>query len=186
MHPFVAGLALSLLLAAAAPAPVAKASPPHRFTHSCDLVVNIADPDPKGVNVRAAPGKPPGAVIAVIPLADEWTEVHVVGQAGEWLLIDRAETVDDDAPEGMREVFRGGGWIHSRGLGISELATGEGTVLRIAPADDAAVVKRIVDYDDEPMEKHVVGCRGEWLEIEADGKRAFTRTWCNNERTTCS
>jgi hypothetical protein len=184
MHALVVGLVLPLLFATAAtPAPHAR---PHRFTHSCDIVVNIADPDPKGLNVRAAPGKPPGRVIAVIPLADEWTEVHVVGQAGEWLLVDRAETVDDDAAEGMREVFRGGGWVHSSGLGISELATGEGTVLRAAPADDAAVVKSIKDYDDEPMVKHVVGCRGTWLEIEADGKRAFTRSWCNNERTTCS
>jgi hypothetical protein len=186
MHALVVGLALPALLAAATTTPPPPhATRPHRFTHSCDLRLNVIDPDPKGLNVRAAPGKP-GRVIAVIPRADEWTEVHVVGQAGDWLLIDRAETVDDDAPEGMREVFRGGGWVHSGGLGISELATGEGTVLRAAPADDAAEVKRIVDYDDEPMRKRVLGCRGTWLEIEADGQRAFTRTWCNNERTTCS
>lgn len=185
MNAVVIGLAVSALFAAVA-APPAQAARAHRFTHSCDVTVNIIDPDPHGLNVRAAPGKPPGEVIAVIPKADEWTEVHVVGQAGEWLLIDRAETVDDDAPEGMREVFRGGGWVHARGLGFSELATGEGTVLRAAPSDDAAEVKRIVDYDDEPLRKQVLGCRGEWLEVDADGKRGFTRTWCNNERTTCS
>jgi hypothetical protein len=185
MHPVALGLAVSVLLAASA-APPAPAARPHRFTHSCDVRLDIVDPDPKGLNVRAAPGKPPGKVIAVIPQADEWTEVHVVGQAGDWLLIDLAETVDDDAPDGMHEVFRGGGWVHASGLGISELITGEGTVLRAAPADDAAVVRRIRDYDNEPQHKRVLGCRGPWLEIEADGTRAFTRTWCNNQRTTCS
>lgn len=158
----------------------------HHFTHSCDLRINVVDPDRRGLNVRSAPGKPPGKVIAVIPKADEWTEVHVVGQAGDWLLIDRAGTVDDESPEGMREVFRGGGWVHASGLGISELATGEGTVLRAAPDDHAAEVKRIVDCDDEPQRKRVPGCRGKGLEIEGDGLRGFTRTWCNNERTTCS
>ena len=185
MRPVVAGLLIASGFALVIGEPT-RAAGPHRFTHGCDIQLNIVDPDPKGLNVRSAPGKPPGAVIAVIPKADEWTEVHVVGQAGDWLLIDRAETVDDDAPEGMREVFRGGGWVHSSGLGISELITGEGTVRRAAPSDDAAVVRRIVDYDDEPASKRVLGCRGPWLEIDADGTRAFTRTWCNNERTTCS
>jgi hypothetical protein len=157
-----------------------------RVDHSCDIRLDIVDPDPKGLNVRAAPGKPPGKVIAVIPQADEWTEVHVVGQAGDWLLIDLAQTVDDDAPQGMREIFRGGGWVHASGLGVSELTTGEGTVLRAAPSEDALVVRRIVGDGDEPLHKRVLGCRGPWLEIEADGKRAFTRTWCNNQRTTCS
>ena len=192
MRALAPGLALPLLLAATATVASPPAARPHRFTHTCDITLNIVDPDPKGLNVRAGPGKPPGAaagdnVIAVIPRAEEWTEVHVVGQAGEWLLIDRADTVDDDAPEGMREVFRGGGWVHASGLGWSELTTGEGTVIRAAPADDAAVVKRIVDYDDEPMEKRVLGCNGKFLRVGLDkGVEGWTDTWCNNERTTCS
>jgi hypothetical protein len=186
MRTLAFGVALPLLFAAAPAASTAGVSKPHRFTHGCDLSINVVDPDPRGLNVRSAPGKPPGKVIAVLEPVGEWTEVHVVGQAGEWLLIDRAEAVDDEAPDGMREVFRGGGWVHSSGLGISELYTGDGTVLRTGPSDDAAEVLRVDDYDAQPTQVRVLGCRGTWLEVEADGKRGFTRHWCNNERTTCS
>jgi hypothetical protein len=181
-----AALAALLPLLLSAPAPSHARVGTSRVDHSCDLHLNIVDPDPHGVNVRSAPGKPPAKVIAVLAPVGEWIDVHVVGQTGDWLLIDRAEAVDDDAPEGMREVFRGGGWVHSSTLGISELAVGEGTLLRAAPADDAAVLKTIRDYDDEPLHKRVLGCRGTWLEVEADGVRAFTTTFCTNERTTCS
>ena len=180
------GLALPWLLVAAPAAPTTLHSMPHRFTHSCDVRLNVADPDPRGLNVRSAPGTPPGKVIAVLAPVGEWIEVHVVGQAGEWLLIDGADAIDDEAPEGLRNVFRGGGWVHSGGLGISELYTGDGTVLRAAPADDAAEVKRIDDYDAQPKSVRVLGCRGSWLEVDADGARGFTRNYCTNERTTCS
>jgi hypothetical protein len=181
------GLALPLLLAATPAAPATDVPGPHRFTHSCDLSLNVVDPDPRGLNVRAAPGKPPGKVIAVLEPVGDWTQVHVVGQAGEWLLIDRAEAVDDEAADGMREVFRGGGWVHASGLGVSELYVGgEGVVLRAGPSEDAAEVLRIDDYDRQPTQVRVLGCRARWLEVEAGGKRGFTRTWCNNERTTCS
>ena len=46
-------------------------------------------------------------MIAVLKPEGEWTEVHAVAQSGDWLRIDLASTVDDDAPEGMRKVFHG-------------------------------------------------------------------------------
>ena len=77
------------------------------------LLVPPVVTDPKGMNVRA---KPAGPVVARIPLAAEWTEVHVTGQSGDWFRIDLAETVDDDAPGGMRTVYRRRhGWVHGRG-----------------------------------------------------------------------
>ena len=115
----------------------------------------------------------------------EWTEVHAIGQSGEWLRIDLASTVDDDAPEGMRDVFKGNGWVHVSGVGISELSTGEGTVLRAAPDDNAAVVRKVMP-DSEPKHTRVLGCHGKWLQVEADGVPAWTRSFCTNERTTCS
>jgi hypothetical protein len=151
----------------------------------CDLELNVADPDPKGLNVRASPGKPAGRVIARLVPVGEWIELHVTGQSGDWLRIDRASAVDDEAVDGMREVFRGLGWVHVSGVGISELSTGEGTVLRESPADSAAVVRRIAP-DTEPKRTRILGCRGKWLHVEADGVPAWTRSFCTNERTTCS
>ena len=96
-----------------------------------------------------------------------------------------ASTVDDDAQDGMREVFRGDGWVHVSGLGISELMTGEGTVLRAAPSDSAKPLKKI-GPDDEPKRTRILGCSGKFLKVDADGLIAWTRQYCTNERTTCS
>jgi hypothetical protein len=182
----LAALVPLLAAAAATPPPSPPSRAPHRFTHSCDLHLNVVDPDPKGLNVRSGPGKPPARVIAVLAPVGEWIDVHVVGQAGEWLLIDAADAIDDEAPEGLRELFRGGGWVHVAGLGISELSVGQGTRLRAAPDAGAAVVRDIPTPEDEPKHVRVLGCRGPWLEVEADGVHGFTDTFCTNERTTCS
>jgi hypothetical protein len=188
-----------VLLAAACPlaAALALAAPagtnPYRLgnsrvSHSCDIELNVVDPDPAGANLRSAPSTRTGQVIGRLEPDGEWTQVHVVGQAGAWLLIDRADTVDDEAPEGMREVFRGGAWMHRDTLGVSELTTGEGTVVRESPADDAAVVLAITLPEHEPSPRaRVLGCKGKWLHVDLDaGTAGWTRTWCNNERTTCS
>ena len=166
---------------AASPAPRPVLVPP--VVAACDLQLDVVDPDPKGMNVRA---RPAGPVIARIPLAADWTQVHVTGHAGDWFRIDLAETVDDDAPGGMREVYRRRhGWVHASGLGMSELNTGEGTILRATPSDEAKPLLRITP-DNEPKRVRVLACQGKWLQVEADGLKGWTHTWCNNQRTTCS
>lgn len=182
---------LALALAgtfAALPSPPATAAIANsRVDHSCDLRLNVVDPDPAGVNLRSGPSVRTGKVIATLAPVGEWISVHVVGQAGAWLLIDHAEAIDDDAPDGVREVFRGGGWVHASRLGISELLVGEGTVLRASPAADAAEVRRIATPDDEPAQKRVLGCRAGYLQVDlGDGVSGWTDTFCTNERTTCS
>ena len=186
MRPFaqVATIA-ALCVAAAALADSPMHSAPPAGVQACNVILNVHDPDPKGLNVRATPGKPPGKVITALKPDGEWTEVHAVAAAGDWLRIDRASTVDDDAPDGMREVFRGDGWVHVSGLGISELMTGEGTMLRAAPSDSAKLLKRI-GPDDEPKRTRILGCSGEFIQVDADGLVAWTRQYCTNERTTCS
>jgi hypothetical protein len=150
---------------------------------ACDLRLDVVDSDPKGMNVRA---RPAGAVLARIPLAAEWTEVHATGFADGWFRIDLAETVDDDAPGGMRTVYRRRhGWVHASGLGVSELDTGAGTILRASPSDDSKSLLRVTSGN-EPKQVRVLACQGRWLQVEADGLRAWTRSWCNNQRTTCS
>jgi hypothetical protein len=182
----VAAGALVALAGLAFPEKSAGAGPPvlvPPVVVACDLRLDVVDPDPKGMNVRA---KPAGPVLARIPLAAEWTEVHVTGYASDWFRIDLAETVDDDAPGGMRAVYRRRhGWVHASGLGMSELNTGEGTILRASPADSANQLRRITP-DNEPKKLRVLACQGKWLRVDADGLVGWTRSWCNNQRTTCS
>ena len=184
---------LTLAASLVAASVVAAATPTYRIgtsrvSHSCDLELNVVDPDPLGPNVRSGPSTRTGKVIARLAPQGEWTYVHVVGQAGAWLLVDRATVVDDAEPDGEREVFRGGGWMHSSTLGFSELMTGEGTLLRDAPSADARVVRTVSMHDDAsegPI--RVLGCRGKFIHVDlGGGEHAWTDTWCNNERTTCS
>ena len=184
-------IALAACLAVATTA-IATPAPTYRVgnsraSHSCDVELNVVDPDPLGANVRSGPSAKTGKVIARFAPQGEWTYVHVVGQAGAWLLIDRAVVVDDDAPDGEREIFRGGGWMHSSTLGFSELMTGEGTLLREAPSPDAKVLRKATMDDDAAGGRiRVLGCRGRFIQVDLGGSAPWTDTWCNNERTTCS
>ena len=179
--------ALATLLVALPAQPGAAKLRGSRVDHSCDIHLNVIDPDPAGVNVRSAPDAKSGKVIATLAPVGEWISVHVVGQAGDWLLLDHAIAIDDNAPGGERTMFDGGGWMHASRLGISELLVGEGTVLRATPAANAAVLRTIATPDDEPAQKRVLGCRAKWLHVDiGGGVRGWTDTFCTNERTTCS
>jgi hypothetical protein len=176
-----------LVAAANVPAPAASAAATTPVsTVACDVVLNVDDPDPNGLNVRNAPDARTGKVVAVLKPDGDWTEVHVVGQRGNWLQIDRADTIDDNADNGERAVFRGRGWVHVSKLGISELHVGEGTVVRDRPAPKGAVLLRIDNDDQEPKSTRVLGCDASYIKIEFDGRIGWTREWCTNERTTCS
>lgn len=149
----------------------------------CDVELNVIDPDPKGLNVRATPGVD-GKVVAVLAPVGEWITVHVVAQRGDWMRIDRAVAMDDAADDGERKVFTGDGWVHVRMLGVSELFTGDGTVLRSAPAASAPVLLRLRREDDTGT--RVLGCSGRYLQVRHGRHVGWTDRWCNNERTTCS
>ena len=176
-------LVLTVLLAASAPAPSAAVQTPAPATVACDVQLKVADPDPKGLNVRAGPSAT-APIVGVLKPDGDWTWVHATGQGGDWIAIDRAETIDDDAPNGSRAVYAKTGWVHVGKLGISELQTGNGTVLRDRPAADARVVKRIGAQDTAPV--RVLGCHGKFIEVRTGRLRGWTDRWCNNERTTCS
>jgi hypothetical protein len=153
---------------------------------TCDVMLNVDDPDPKGLNVRAEPNAKTGKIVAVLKPIGDWTQVHVVGQRGNWVHIDHAEAIDDSAENGMREVFKGDGWVYTNKLGLSELYVGDGTIIRDKPARDGAELLRIDTPDAEPKSTKVLGCEASFLKIEFDGKVGWTDAWCTNERTTCS
>ena len=70
---------------------------------ACDVQLNVNDPDPAGLNVRAAPG---GAVIGALKPKGEWVQVHVVGSSGAWASIEGATLYTEDHAEG-RPAFEG-------------------------------------------------------------------------------
>jgi hypothetical protein len=186
MKPTLACALATLLIALPAQPGVAKLRN-SRVDHSCDIQLSVIDPDPAGVNVRSAPDATNGKVIATLAPVGEWISVHVVGQTGDWLLVDHAIAIDDDAPGGERTMLEGGGWMHASRLGFSELLVGEGTTLRADPAADSAVVRTIATPDDEPAQKRVLGCKAKWLHVDiGNDVHGWTETWCTNERTTCS
>jgi type V secretory pathway adhesin AidA len=155
-------------------------------TVACDVILNVDDPDPKGLNVRATPDAKKGKVIAVLKPVGEWTQVHVTGQSGNWMRIDHAEAVDDNAENGQRSVFQGDGWVYTSKLGISELYVGDGTIIRDQPKREGAVLLQLDTDEKEPKATKVLGCEASYIKINFDGKIGWTRDWCTNERTTCS
>ncbi len=150
---------------------------------SCDVELNVTDPDPQGLNVRSSPASS-ATVVGVLKPDGDWTSVHATGQRGDWLSIDHAETIDDNAKGGSRTVFDKIGWVHVSKLGVSELATGSGTMLRDKPAAVGKVLLRIKDEDSAPTQ--VLSCQGKYIKVRHGKLEGWTDTWCNNERTTCS
>jgi hypothetical protein len=166
-------------------APVAAEALPAN-TIACDVELNVADPDPKGLNVRATPDAKKGKVTAVLKPIGDWTQVHVVGQSGDWLRIDHAEAIDDSAENGQRQVFQGNGWVYASKLGVSELYVGDGTIVRDQPKREGAVILQLDTPDKEPKKTKVLGCNAGYIKVDIDKKVGWTNSWCTNERTTCS
>ncbi|HWS90416.1 MAG TPA: SH3 domain-containing protein [Pyrinomonadaceae bacterium] len=110
----VAALAFIATASARGTSPAAPAQKSAAAPAACDVDAYVVDPDPKGLNVRDAPGVH-GRVVATIPLDGEGTNVHIVASdASGWVQIDRAETIMGAV------VFDGKkGWVSGNMLGIA-------------------------------------------------------------------
>lgn len=145
---------------------------------ACDVTVDVTDPDPRGTNVRATPG---GQVIGVLntasdPSADDWIEVHVIAQAGDWFRIDRADLVGDD----RKTIFRGRGYVHRSVLGASGLQSH--SQLRADHDDHSRLIAEDLAGD---QDVRLLGCWGAFARIRVREGVGWTRTLCLNQRTTC-
>lgn len=148
-------------------------------SQACNVTADVIDGDPKGTNVRAAPG---GTVIAVLkassnPSADDWIEVRIAGQSGDWFLIDRADLVGDD----RKTIFHGQGYVHRSVLGASGLQAG--AQIR---TDHDARSPMLVEHADGDQPVQFLGCWGEFAKIHIKEGTGWTRSLCLNQRTTCS
>jgi hypothetical protein len=165
---------------AAAPGAVGKGPIPLKPSVECDVKLNVVDRDPKGLNVRTTPQILPNNIRTVIPLSD-WTRVHVVGEAGDWYLIDGYE-VFPDSGEDRDEQLPGGhrDWVHKSKLGGVRSVAGA-----MMYAEPNARGKYLIRF--KPDEELVVlGCSGAFLKVRAQGTVGWTREVCTNERTTCA
>jgi hypothetical protein len=147
---------------------------------ACDVSVDITDTDPKGTNVRAAPG---GAVIASLgnPNVEGWIEVHITGQAGDWYEIDRANLINADLGADGKVVFHGKGYLHKSVVGVSGMENGGAIYgdhdVKSKPLDLHAAGDQKVD---------LLGCWSDFLKVHVKKGTGWTRQACTNMDTTCS
>jgi hypothetical protein len=158
------------------------ASQAHAKTTACDVKLNVTDPDPAGLNVRAAPD---GAVIGALKAKDRWVQAHVSGDAGAWAAIDHATLIQDETGGPDVTLFHGHGFVAFK-LGIETL--NEGAAILAAPAPDAKVLIKFPD-DKDPSElpkAEALGCDGSFLKVRVSGVVGWTQQFCSNQLTTCN
>lgn len=191
----VSGLAALLCLA-----PVAAAA---AEIEACTVSAWSTDPDPQGLNVRAAPAAD-APVIGNLPAAREVggehfaTEVSITGSKDGWLRISEGWVLDYIFDEPIDFVFRGEGWVSGRHIGLRL----NHRHLYAGPSADTAVVATMVGSldrgrygPDSILVERIHACRGDWLEVEGvltlDGVsigprlRGWTAGTCSNQVTTC-
>ena len=169
-------IVLALLLLALAP--LAQAAGAAVQVQACDVKVDITDTDPKGTNVRSAPG---GAVLAALKNpGDGWIEVHLTAQSGDWYSIDRAELLDTTLPEGHKTLFQGQGYLHKSVLGVSGMQNG-GAIY--TDHDEASAPLDAHTPGDQPVE--LQGCWGGFLKVHVHKGTGWTKEACTNMNTTC-
>src|SRR5215218_2247861 len=103
---------------------------------TCDVDAYVVDPDPKGLNVRDAPGLG-GKVVGTIPRDQDGTTVHVIASdSGGWVQINHAETIEG------RIVFDRKGWVSGNMLGTGTRGYGgRGVKLYAGPSAKKVVGK---------------------------------------------
>ena len=144
---------------------------------ACNVTASVIDPDPKGTNVRKTPGGDVAATLRTPGDADDWIEVHIVGQSGDWFAIDRADLVGDAS----KTIYRGKGYMHRSVLGADGLINGE--PIR---ADHDARSPQILASEDSDQQALLLACWGDFMKIRVKRGIGWTKALCLNQRTTCA
>jgi hypothetical protein len=146
----------------------------------CNVDADVTDADPKGTNVRAAPG---GAILTTVtnPNVEGWVQVHITGQLGDWYEISRAALVNPDLGREGKTLFHGKGYLHKSVLGVSGL-------------NNDAKIYTAHDEKSRPLDLHapgdqtveMLGCWGDFLQVHVKKGTGWTKEACTNMDTTCS
>lgn len=145
---------------------------------ACNVDAYVVDPDPKGLNVRDAPGVG-GKVVAAIPLDTDGTVVHIVASdPNGWVQINRAETI------GGAVVFDKKGWVSGNMLGIATRGyDGKGVKLYAR-----ARVRKAQGTIPSEAEVKVAGCEGDWMRVKYKSLSGWLdpADQCPNPVTNCN
>ena len=170
---------------------------------SCAVSAWSTDPDPAGLNVRAAPDRN-AAIIGNLPAARDVggesfaTEVSITGSKDGWLRISQGWVLDYIFDEPTEIAFEGEGWVSGRHLGLLLNYRN----LHGGPSSDTPVVATLAGTNegfrygpDSFLVERIHACRGDWVEVEGaltvDGVargptlRGWTARTCSNQVTTC-
>jgi uncharacterized protein YgiM (DUF1202 family) len=165
-------------LAALSPAREASTRTAATTAAACNVEAYVVDKDPKGLNVRDAPGVE-GKVVAVIPLDEDGTIVRLVASSPNgWVQIDRAENV------GGTVVFDRKGWVSGNMLGTETRGYGtKGVKLR----GDGKPGKVLGTIPPE-TEVRVAGCAGERVRVKYKSLNGWLERedQCPNPVTLCN
>jgi hypothetical protein len=148
---------------------------------SCNIEVNVMDPDPAGANLRASPGGKVLKRLRASGSSDAWVSVHAIAQLGDWIEIDGAMLNDPELPSGQKPLYRGRGYLHRGVLGFDGLQNGA-TIY-----SDHDKASRPID-DNAPGDQKVtfLGCWSDFFHIRVAKGVGWTHGACLNMLTTCS
>ena len=152
--------------------------PAHAAMTACSVTVDVTDTDPKGLNVRAAPG---GKIIATLVDKADWIELHVVGQDRDWFAIDRANQIDNNRMGEDIVMWRGHGYVHKSTVGLSGMQQGA-TIYADHDTKSRVVVTNAAG--DQPT--RLLACWQDFYRVQTGQGTGWTKNVCTNENTTCS
>ncbi len=177
-------------------------------TEPCLLRAWSNDPDPAGLNVRAAPSAQ-AKVLGIVPPprmmpkeeeafgpGPARSEFRVIGYRDGWFLIDSIKApgvaYEVPYPRHLPQAYKGRGWVNGRMIGgalaYGGLPPGR---LYVSPHADAASSEHLTS------DGHLIGagervsrihaCSGSWALIETPrNQRGWRRRVCSNQVTNCS
>lgn len=193
LRSLILGIAAAACLSAA---PARAASVDTSGVTACSLSGWSSDPDPAGLNIRAAP-RADAEIIGRVPApraqgGDSYAaEFEIIGSRNGWFLVRGVKFADYGSGKGDRALVAGPGWVFADKVRFM-INRAE---VRGAPAGDAPVLARLRNADgsagpDSAFIDHVFGCSGAFAEaaVHVEGQRAL-RGWvtgiCSNQVTTC-
>jgi hypothetical protein len=161
---------------------------------ACALSGWSNDPDPAGLNIRAAP-RADAEIIGRVPPPEAGegyaAEFSIIGSRNGWFLINGVKFRAYEGGRGERSLFRGPGWVFADKVRFLI----NRPEVRGAAADNAPILAKLRAPDgtsgpDSAKIDHVFGCSGTFAEVAAhmEGQRPV-RGWvtgiCSNQVTTC-
>lgn len=142
----------------------------------CQISAYVIDKDPKGLNVRSAPGSSSEIIgnLSTTPIA---VIVDVTASQGDWVELSKAQS-----PEKIE--FQGTGWVYTQLLGTSTRGYGsKGVSVYANPNAQSSAIGRIPASTGVKL----LGCEQSWALVEYQDLKGWIArdAQCPNPLTTC-